>query len=113
MTQTALDIRLEREAGYHRRARKIVDRVMPEVDVPNAFFNIAGYLDAHAYNRERGKMHWRTFARLRAKAEGVVPYINLPKGSSAIQGSDMWHVAKELELAAAPESYVPAMGEAA
>lgn len=88
--------------NYSERAARIVARVMPLQPVPHAFYDPAGAI-AHARRAgERRRLYWRTFARLRAKAEGGRPYIALPRDSGHIigPGDAMFDVARELEALA-------------
>jgi hypothetical protein len=87
---------------YSERAARIVARVMPPRPAPHGFYDPAGAI-AHAREAgERRRLYWRTFARLRAKAEGGRPYITLPRDSGHIigPGDAMYDVARELEGAA-------------
>lgn len=88
--------------AYSERAQRIVDRVMPAIPTPHGFYDPAGFIAASRHSGERKRLYWRTFARLRAKAEGGKPYITLPKNSSHLfsAGDAMFDVARELEQAA-------------
>lgn len=89
--------RFERNLEYQRRARRIVERVMPALQfTPNPLASPTDFMAATQYSAERTRLYWRTIARLRAKAEGGRPYLDVPKGDAMI-GSIMHQVAKELE----------------
>ena len=83
---------------YHHRAARIVDRAMPSIETPHGFYDPQGFMDALCYAGERKRLYWRTFARLRAKAEGGKPYISPPKDCGHIwgPGDAMFDVAHEL-----------------
>lgn len=87
---------------YHQRAARIVDRVMPPIKTPNGFYDPQGFVAACRQSSERKRLYWRTFARLRAKAEGGKPYIAIPKNCEHFlgPGDAMFDVARELEAAA-------------
>ena len=87
---------------YHERAAQIVDRVMPRLPTPHGFYDPHGFVAACRYSSERKRLYWRTYARLRAKAEGGKPYIAIPKNCEHLwgPGDAMFDVARELEEAA-------------
>ena len=87
---------------YHQRAARIVDRVMPPIRTPHGFYDPQGFVAACRYSSERKRLYWRTFARLRAKAEGGRPFIAIPKNCEHLwgPGDAMFDVARELEEAA-------------
>jgi len=85
--------------GYHKRAARIVDRVMPKIKTPHGFFDPEGFIEASRYSGQRMRLYWRTLARLRAKAEGGRPYIAIPKHCEHLwrAGDAMFDVAREME----------------
>lgn len=87
---------------YHERARRIVDRVMPKTPTPHGFYDPAGFIAAARYSGERNRLYWRTFARLRAKAEGGRPYLTIPPNCEHLwrPGDALFDVARELEAQA-------------
>ena len=86
---------------YRGRALRIVDRVMPAIRVtPHGFHDPKGFIAAAQYSNGRARLFWRTFARLRAKAEGGAPYLKVPQ-SAALVGGTLWTVARELAAEAA------------
>ena len=88
----------ERKQSYGRRAWRIVDRILPPTDCrPSAFYDPEAFIIVRRYKDKRARLFWHTFARLRAKAEGGRPRLDLPADDYAIRGSSMWNVAKELE----------------
>ncbi len=95
-----LDARFGREAEYRRRAWRIVDRVMPlpTGGAPHGFYEPAAFLDRAVLRGERKRLHLRTFARLRAKAEGGAPYLAVPKNVPHLfgPGDALFDVAAEL-----------------
>ena len=97
-----LDALAARQEGYKARAEKIVDRVLPALPVAHGFYDPHGFVAASRRLSERKRLYWRTFARLRAKAEGGVPYIAIPKNSAHLfgPGDAMFDVAMELAAAA-------------
>lgn len=84
---------------YQERARRIVDRVLPALPDAHGFRDPAGFIAGSRRQGERARLYWRTFARLRAKAEGGKPFLALPKDCPALEGGAMWEVARELEAA--------------
>lgn len=99
----AFNERCARERNYSDRATKIVDRVMPRRPTPHGFYDPQGFVENCRYNSQRKRLYWRTYARLRAKAEGGKPYITLPKNSDHLwgPGDAFYDVSKELEREAA------------
>ncbi len=96
-------------SNYHERAWRIVDRVMPKLPperTPHGFYEFDAFMEgAQRKGRHEGarrRLYWRTYARLRAKAEGGKPFIRLPQGSGHLfgPGDPMFDVAKELEALA-------------
>jgi hypothetical protein len=84
---------------YQDRARRIVDRVLPHLPAANPLYDAAGFRASSIRHGERERLYWRTFARLRAKAEGGKPFLKLPKDCAALEGGAMATVARELEAA--------------
>jgi len=97
-----LDRRIARERGYRERAWRIVDRILPTVPLAHGFYEPELFVARSRRNSERKRLFYRTFARLRAKAEGGRPFIGIPKHSEHLYGPGdaMWDVARELEEAA-------------
>lgn len=87
-------------ADYLGRAGRIVDRVLPALPPAHGWYERGAFIAASQRHGERERLFWRTFARLRAKAEGGRPFLMLPKDSHAMVGGPMWTVARELELEA-------------
>lgn len=94
-----LDWLAAREAAldYQARARRIVDRVLPDIPATKPLCDPEGFVAACRRHGDRQRLFWRTYARLRAKAEGGQPYIALPKDCEHLSGGAMWQVARELE----------------
>lgn len=88
-------------ADYRARAARIVERVLPSLPSANPLYDAAGFVAASRRQGERSRLFWRTYARLRAKAEGGKPYLALPKDCEAVSGGIMGDVARELEVEAA------------
>jgi hypothetical protein len=88
-------------SDYRTRAQRIVDRVLPALPAAHGWNDPAGFVAAAQRDGERSRLFWRTFARLRAKAEGGKPYIALPKDCPAVSEGIMGEVARELEAAQA------------
>lgn len=84
-------------SNYHARAGRIVDRVLPTLPTAHGFYDPAGFIAAARRHGERERLYWRTFARLRAKAEGGRPYLRLPKDCPAVAEGPLAQVARELE----------------
>lgn len=93
--------RLEYEAhprgDYRERATRIVDRVLPDIPATNPLCDPEGFVAACRRHGDRQRLFWRTYARLRAKAEGGLPYLTLPKDCEHLSGGAMWQVAREFE----------------
>ena len=87
---------------YSERAWRIVDRLLPKLPVVSAFYEPEAFMAAAHRNYARTELFWRTMPRLRAKAEGGLPYIAMPKGADHVfSGGIMERVAREFkELAA-------------
>jgi hypothetical protein len=86
-------------SDYRARAARIVERLLPSLPAVNPLYDAAGFVAASRRHGERERLFWRTYARLRAKAEGGKPYLALPKDCAALWGGPMWQVARELEQA--------------
>ena len=94
----AIEARVRRNAGYTNRAWAIVDRVLPKRGFDaHPFSDPEGFAASCQHAHRRNLMFWRTFARLQAKAEGGDPCIRMPKDQSALEGSAMQIVSRELE----------------
>lgn len=91
--------------GYRARAWRIVDRVLPlpGSGARHGFYDPAGFLERARIRGQRKRLALRIFARLRAKAEGGVPYLAVPKNVPHLfgPGDALFDVARELELEAA------------
>lgn len=86
---------------YRERAWRIVDRLLPKLPVVSAFYDPEGFMEAGRRNYAREELFWRTMPRLRAKAEGGLPYIAMPKNMDHVfGGSIMERIAREFEEAA-------------
>lgn len=88
-------------ADYRGRAARIVDRALPALPDAHGFYDPVGFVAGSRRQGERSRLFWRTFARLRAKAEGGAPYLALPKDCPAVAEGVMGEVARELEAEAA------------
>lgn len=92
---------LERQAkgklGYQDRAWRIVDRVLPKLQPAHGFYDSRSSIRAARRLGDRNYLSWMIFARLRAKAEGGDPHIDLPYGcEESLRGSAMWNAANAL-----------------
>lgn len=87
---------------YLQRAARIVDRVLPVKPTPHGFYDPDGFVLSARYRRERKMLLYRTFARLRAKAEGGKPCIIISPADAHLwrPGDAIYDVSKELEAAA-------------
>lgn len=85
---------------YADRAWRIVNRVLPEISTPHGFDDPQGFVVASIRGGDRLRLFYRTYARLRAKAEGGKPFLQYPRDVPALEGTIMWQVSKELEAAA-------------
>lgn len=101
----AMFARLDVEDGYNKRAWRIVDRILPlpPGGARHGFYDPAGFLERAQIRGQRKRMQLRIFAKLRAKAEGGVPFIAVPKNVPHLfgPGDALFDVARELELEAA------------
>ena len=90
-------------SDYSERATRIIDRVMPKNTTPHGFYNPAGFVGSCVYETIRRRAYWMTFARLRAKAEGGRPYVELPPRCEHLfnAGNPMFDVSKYLAECAA------------
>lgn len=84
---------------YGERATRIVDRVLPKLRSAHGWYDPEWFVEAARREGQRQRLYWRTFARLRAKAEGGVPHITIPSGCEHLwgPGTAMFDVAEELE----------------
>lgn len=81
------------------RTNRIVDRVWPmHKHAPHGFYQPDAFM-ARLEERSRRSVLWhKVKARLRAKAEGGLPRIKLPRNASHVtKGSAMEQAARELE----------------
>jgi hypothetical protein len=87
---------------YQARAWRIVDRLLPKLPPAPGFYDPAGFIDGSRRLGERNRLFWRTYARLRAKAEGGPPRIGIPANCEHLwgPGDAMFDVARELEAEA-------------
>jgi hypothetical protein len=88
--------RMQDARSYGERAKRIVERVLPHLPTPNPLYGAEGFMAAAQRHSERDRLYWRTFARLRAKAEGGAPVLKLPRDSYALEGGAMAEVARDL-----------------
>lgn len=96
---TELDAELAAAAKLQNRARRIVDRVLPLLQTRHGWHDPHGFIEASARRGDRSFLYHVVWARLRAKRDGGLPRIHMPKGSErALAGTSMERASRYLEV---------------
>ena len=95
----ALRARAEANRKILVRTKRIVDRILPSKPVPHGFDDPQGFMQCALTRGWRIRLHLYLAARLKAKQQGGVPEIQLPKDSDHLfrPGTALYDISRYIE----------------